>query len=164
MFCCIFMKILETKPARYDRGLNILTGGHARKLKTEIVNSRVKYGIHMLDVGCGTGELLEQAARAGALVSGIDISEGMLAIACKRFESEWMILGSGLFWGNRFFIICRIPLFTGRKRLAEGRHFVCSRSCRHRFMDCFRPSQTLVGVLGLDDHGDHFWLCGLVLI
>lgn len=81
------MKILETRPSRYDKGINLLTAGHAKKAKEEIVASWVKADTRMLDMGCGTGELLVLAARAGATVIGVDISEEMLSIARKRFQS-----------------------------------------------------------------------------
>jgi len=123
MLSYVFMKILESRPARYDRGINILTCGHARKVKQEIVKACVRPGIQMLDVGCGTGELLEQAARAGAKVSGIDISEGMLTIARKRFEID-DLKGKGtfhhaavteldnLFAGNSFDLITTTLVFS----------------------------------------------------
>jgi len=81
------MKILESRPSRYDWGINFLTGGHARGVKKEIIERWVRPGIEMLDMGCGTGELLEGAARKGANVTGMDISEGMLSIAKQRFSS-----------------------------------------------------------------------------
>jgi ubiquinone/menaquinone biosynthesis C-methylase UbiE/NAD-dependent dihydropyrimidine dehydrogenase PreA subunit len=87
MFSYIFMKILESRPWRYDKGINILSCGHAKKIKNEIVLNWIRPGTKMLDVGCGTGELLADAARAGAHVTGIDISEGMLQVARKRFEA-----------------------------------------------------------------------------
>ena len=36
MFSYVFMKILESRPARYDLGINILTAGHARRVKKQI--------------------------------------------------------------------------------------------------------------------------------
>ncbi len=85
MFSYIFMKILESRPSRYDCGINFLTAGHARGVKKEIIERWVRPGLSVLDIGCGTGELLEEAARKGANVTGIDASEGMLAIARQRF-------------------------------------------------------------------------------
>ena len=81
------MKILESRPRRYDSGINIISAGHAKKIKNEIVANWIRPGIKVLDVGCGTGELLDNAARAGADVTGIDISEEMLQVARKRFEA-----------------------------------------------------------------------------
>ena len=43
----------------------------------------VEDGDSVLDVGCGTGKLLETYADAGAACSGIDLSEAMLAEAKK---------------------------------------------------------------------------------
>ncbi|MCK5418697.1 MAG: class I SAM-dependent methyltransferase, partial [Desulfobacterales bacterium] len=88
MFSYLFMKILESRPWRYDRGINVLTGGHAKKIKEEIVTNWMRPGMNMLDVGCGTGELLVHAAEAGANVTGIDISKGMLSVARRRFEAS----------------------------------------------------------------------------
>ena len=88
MLSYIFMKILESRPRRYDSGINILTGGHARKIKNEIVAHWVRPGIKMLDVGCGTGALIADAAGAGARVTGIDISDRMLQVARRRFADS----------------------------------------------------------------------------
>ena len=35
MFSYIFMKILESRPWRYDKGIHILSAGHAKKIKNE---------------------------------------------------------------------------------------------------------------------------------
>ncbi len=88
MFSYIFMKILESRPERYDAGINFLSGGHAAKIRKQIVQEFVKPGMNVLDIGCGTGLLIEDAAKAGAEVKGIDISEGMLKVAQKRIEKS----------------------------------------------------------------------------
>jgi len=84
MFSYVFMKILERRPERYDTGINILSGGHARKIRKRIVRNFVKPDMDLLDIGCGTGSLLMDAAIAGANATGVDISKGMLAVARKR--------------------------------------------------------------------------------
>ncbi len=86
MFSYIFMKILESRPERYDTGINFLSGGHAAKIRKQIVREFVEPGMNVLDIGCGTGLLMEEVAKAGAEVKGVDISEGMLEVAQKRFE------------------------------------------------------------------------------
>lgn len=86
MFSYIFMKILESRPQRYDWGVDLLTGGQAGKIKERIITHFVRPGMTILDVGCGAGDLAVRAAREGAFVTGIDISEGMLAVARRRVE------------------------------------------------------------------------------
>ena len=86
MFSYVFMKVLESRASRYDLGINILTAGHAGRVKKQIVDRWVKPDMEVLDIGCGTGELMAHAARRGATVTGIDISETMLSVAGKRFK------------------------------------------------------------------------------
>lgn len=90
MFSYIFMKILENRPERYDAGINILSGGHVKKIRRRIIKNHVKDGLEMLDIGCGTGSLIIDAAKAGARATGVDISTGMLAVARKRVATGGM--------------------------------------------------------------------------
>ena len=43
-------------------------------------------GKRVLDAGCGTGTLAAEAARRGALVTGVDADENMLAAAHEKFS------------------------------------------------------------------------------
>ncbi len=88
MFSYVFMKILESRPQRYDLGIDFLSGGHAAKIRKRIVKKYVGTGMQILDIGCGTGLLMEDAVKAGAKVKGIDISKGMLKMAKKRIEKN----------------------------------------------------------------------------
>ena len=88
MFSYIFMKILEKRPERYNMGINILSGGHAEKIRKQIVHTYVEPGMEILDIGCGTGSLLIDAAKAGANATGLDISKGMLAVAQKGIANN----------------------------------------------------------------------------
>lgn len=45
-------------------------------------------GEQILDVGCGTGNFSLELARLGVRVTGIDISEAMLAVARRKAEAE----------------------------------------------------------------------------
>ena len=88
MFSYIFMKILESRPYRYDWGINLLTAGHAGRVIDDIVVNFIRPGMFVLDFGCGTGDLAVKAAKADACVTGLDISEGMLAIARERTKKN----------------------------------------------------------------------------
>jgi SAM-dependent methyltransferase len=48
----------------------------------------LKPGLLLLDVACGTGNLAIPAARAGAIVTGVDIATNLLEQARARAESE----------------------------------------------------------------------------
>jgi ubiquinone/menaquinone biosynthesis C-methylase UbiE len=81
------MKILESAPDRYDRGIRILTLGRLDRVYDRLT-SRIQKGQRVLDIGCGTGALTLRAARKGARVRGIDINPQMLKIAQKRIDNE----------------------------------------------------------------------------
>ncbi len=64
------------------------SGSSATKIRKQIVRNFVKPEMKILDIGCGTGLLIEDAAKAGAEATGIDISAGMLKVAQKRIEKS----------------------------------------------------------------------------
>jgi demethylmenaquinone methyltransferase/2-methoxy-6-polyprenyl-1,4-benzoquinol methylase len=80
----VLMKILESAPSRYDRGIRMLTLGSLDKAYDRLT-SRIEKGQRVLDVGCGTGALTIRAAQKGARVKGIDVNAQMLEIA-----QEWV--------------------------------------------------------------------------
>lgn len=82
----IFMKILESAPDRYDKGINILSLGKLDAAYDRLLLP-VKKGQNVLDIGCGTGALTLKAAKKGANGKGIDLNAGMLEIA-KKHASE----------------------------------------------------------------------------
>ncbi|MEJ2614617.1 MAG: class I SAM-dependent methyltransferase [Ignavibacteriaceae bacterium] len=79
----ILMKILESSPSRYDKGISILSFGKLNKSYDRLA-SHIQKGQIVLDIGCGTGALTLKAASKGAIVKGIDINSQMLDIAKKR--------------------------------------------------------------------------------
>jgi 2-polyprenyl-3-methyl-5-hydroxy-6-metoxy-1,4-benzoquinol methylase len=64
----------------YDRWIGFVTGGRDREVRAAVLRE-VRPGDRLLDVGCGTGSLAIEAARAGARVTGVDRSSAMLAVA-----------------------------------------------------------------------------------
>jgi ubiquinone/menaquinone biosynthesis C-methylase UbiE len=69
---------------RYDTDVS---GRHARWLQPAVLAAleEIEFAA-VLDVGCGTGALLEKilAARPTSAAHGIDLSPGMIAVACER--------------------------------------------------------------------------------
>jgi len=82
------MKWLETSPKDYDRGIDLLTLGNIRRIKEEIAQTRIRKGMRVLEVGCGTGTLTIMMAKRGALVTAIDAAPRMLAVAEERVQAE----------------------------------------------------------------------------
>ncbi|MHA1626647.1 MAG: corrinoid protein-associated methyltransferase CpaM [Candidatus Asgardarchaeia archaeon] len=79
----ILMRILESAPSRYDRGIRILTFGKIDEIYNRLA-SYIEEGQRVLDVGCGTGALTVRVAKKRAKVKGIDVNPQMLEIARKR--------------------------------------------------------------------------------
>jgi ubiquinone/menaquinone biosynthesis C-methylase UbiE len=77
----VYMKILESQPERYDRGIALLSLGAAERCRRRLVEENVRPGFRVLDVGCGTGTLAILAAERGAEVLGFDVSGAMLEVA-----------------------------------------------------------------------------------
>ena len=62
-----------------------LAEAHNRPLFSAVLDAaRVSPGTSVLDVGCGSGLTLVLAAERGALVSGLDVSPGLLGVARER--------------------------------------------------------------------------------
>jgi ubiquinone/menaquinone biosynthesis C-methylase UbiE len=82
----ILMRILESAPRRYNRGIRLLTLGRADKAYDRLA-AYITPGQRVLDLGCGTGALSLRAAQKGAMVKGIDVNAQMLEIASQRIEA-----------------------------------------------------------------------------
>lgn len=82
----ILMKALESAPARYDKGIRLLTFGSLDKAYDQLMG-HIEKGQRVLDLGCGTGALTIRAAQRGAQVKGIDVNPQMLEIARKRADA-----------------------------------------------------------------------------
>ncbi len=82
----VYMKILESRPERYDVGMSLLTLGTLTKIKRQIAE-HIRPGNHVLDLGCGTGTLAQMCIERGAVVTGVDANSGMLAVAKRNSPS-----------------------------------------------------------------------------
>jgi demethylmenaquinone methyltransferase/2-methoxy-6-polyprenyl-1,4-benzoquinol methylase len=79
----VFMKVLESAPERYDKGMRLLTLGRLEQVHADIA-SRLRCGDTVLDIGCGTGALAVLLAERGCHVTGIDIAVPLLDQADER--------------------------------------------------------------------------------
>ncbi len=82
----VYMKILESRPERYDAGMSLLTLGALTKIKRQIA-AHTHPGNRVLDLGCGTGTLAQMCVERGAQVTGVDANSGMLAVAKRNSPS-----------------------------------------------------------------------------
>ena len=80
------MKILEHRPPSYDRQIDKVSRGRVRAIK-QAVATEISPGTHVLEIGCGTGELAAVLASRGATVEGFDLSPAMVKMALERIEA-----------------------------------------------------------------------------
>ena len=88
---------------RYDL-FNLLTSMGMAKSWRDKALEPLREGMRMLDLGCGTGDLMLGAAarlRSKGEVVGLDFSEKMLQVAHRRYESA----GSPM--NGRFHLVCK---------------------------------------------------------
>src|SRR5436309_832948 len=91
-------------------------------LEVEIVE-RYAAGKHALEVGCGTGLILDRVARFAAKAQGIDLSGGMLAQASRRglcvaqaSATELPIATASVDVAYSFKVLAHIPDIAGAMR------------------------------------------------
>ena len=79
----VYMKSLEKRAEKYDKGINILTFGYLPRIKEQIISKYLSHGDSILDIGMGTGTFLVSCAlsKKNLKLNGIDKSEKMLAVA-----------------------------------------------------------------------------------
>ena len=68
----------DTIAANYDRLNRVMTLGLDRRWRRKAVKG---LNGNVLDVACGTGDMVIELAKRGCMVTGIDLSEEMLSIA-----------------------------------------------------------------------------------
>jgi len=96
----VFMKVLESVPRRYDRGMAIFSRGRMELLYRAIADEVAAPGRRILDIGCGTGGVALACAARGARVVGVDSNPEMLEVARSKalpagaLPVEWRELGA----------------------------------------------------------------------
>ncbi len=82
----VYMRLLESTPQRYDRGIRLLSLGGIREMYEQAAAAAVD-GLsapRVLEIGCGTGSLTAELVRRGARVTAIDQDAAMLEIARQK--------------------------------------------------------------------------------
>lgn len=87
MSSSVFMKVLESAPHRYDRGVLMITRGRIKEVYLKIAEMVAGPGKRVLDIGCGTGNVSLACAERGANVVGIDINAEMLEVARRKAKA-----------------------------------------------------------------------------
>jgi ubiquinone/menaquinone biosynthesis C-methylase UbiE len=111
----VLMRVLESAPSRYDRGIRLLTLGQVDQAYERLV-APIEPGWRVLDLGTGTGALALRAAARGAEVVALDVDAGMLAVAQTNAQAAglaeritWREMGVAeldAFPGGAFNAIC----------------------------------------------------------
>ena len=95
-----YMKVLESTPDRYDRGIRLLSHGRIGEVYARIAEIVAAPGRRVLDLGCGTGGVARACAAHGADVIGIDRNPGMLEVVRAKTTAglsgkvEWLELAA----------------------------------------------------------------------
>jgi putative AdoMet-dependent methyltransferase len=106
-------------------------------------------GTHLIDLACGTGSLIVQAARRGANAHGVDVSQEMLTFAQARAE----LFDVAPHWHRAGFL--------DYAHGAEPADVVTTKSALHQLPD-FWKQQALLNVAGMIRPGGTFYLWDVI--
>ena len=84
------MSIFDPEAKTYDIWYDTKMGAFADMVQTKLAFElfEPKKGMHVLDVGCGTGNFSIKLAKMGLKVTGIDVSVNMLNVAESKAKAE----------------------------------------------------------------------------
>jgi SAM-dependent methyltransferase len=135
------------------------------------VEAAVGAGGPVLEVGCGTGRVLIPTARAGAAITGIDLSAGMLGTCRRRLEQEpeevrerAQLVQADMrrFDLGRQFALATIPFRPFQHLLTVDDQLACLGGVRAHLrdggvliVDLFNPSLDVLVNLPIGEEGGH---------
>jgi ubiquinone/menaquinone biosynthesis C-methylase UbiE len=146
----------EYAPAGIDLGSKAAVAAYDRNQGTDpaaddalLDRLKVGEGSRLVDLACGTGSLVVQAARRGAQAHGVDVSEEMLAFARARAES----FGVAPQWHRAGFL--------DYDHRTEPADVLTTKSALHQLPDFFKQ-QALLNAAGMLRPGGTFYLWDVV--
>ncbi|MGA7462967.1 MAG: HgcAB-like fusion protein [Candidatus Korobacteraceae bacterium] len=84
----VLMRIFEADPRRFDRWMDVLTFGRLQSIREQIAYKMVRTGTTVLELGCGSGSLLEMLSPRCTSVVGIDASVEMVEASRQRISKS----------------------------------------------------------------------------
>ena len=79
------MKILEGRPRSYDKAMDKASKGRVTAVK-KAVAYELADADHVLEIGCGTGELAQMLVSQGSVVHGFDMNAAMIEAANEKIQ------------------------------------------------------------------------------
>jgi ubiquinone/menaquinone biosynthesis C-methylase UbiE len=127
------MRLLESAPERYDFGICLLSLGHINRVYRRV--AELVLGPNVLDLGCGTGNVMMRLTQLGLCITGVDVSPEMLAVARRkippgaaaRFVQTGAVELIDHFPAGSFDTIVSILVFS---ELSDAEQRVVLRQCR----------------------------------
>ncbi|MBS4049280.1 MAG: methyltransferase domain-containing protein [Alphaproteobacteria bacterium] len=75
--------LFDSMAASYDENMRQIESRTADVLSTNYLQIETRHDLNILDLGCGTGALAPRLRPKARYLAGVDLSSGMIEVACK---------------------------------------------------------------------------------